>query len=162
MARRLVTTVVITSFARFQKQHVANYRNSQTSESFVDKHNNMQRQKLYSRKTTENPELSLFTMRSFLYMQCSNARFSDKWSVGTCPCVRSRTSLSKSFQVFLVAARRINNCSSIQLQVRISHFIRKLWASSFVIFIGKVHVFMSHNAAGFLWTRNLYLFLNSD
>ena len=36
-------------------------------------------------------------------------------------------------------------------------FIRKLWAPSFVIFIGtERHLFVSHNAAGFLWTSNLY------
>ena len=34
--------------------------------------------------------------------------------------------------------------------------------SSFVISIGKVHIFMSHNAAGFLLTRTLYLLLDPD
>ena len=38
-------------------------------------------------------------------------------------------------------------------------FIRKLLAPSFVISISKVHVFATLNAAGFLWTRNLYLLL---
>ena len=38
-------------------------------------------------------------------------------------------------------------------------FIRKLRAPSFVISIRKVHVFATLSAAGFLWTRNLYLLL---
>ena len=34
--------------------------------------------------------------------------------------------------------------------------------SVFRMFIGKLHVFMIFNAAGFLWTRNLYLPLDPD
>ena len=33
---------------------------------------------------------------------------------------------------------------------------------NYLISIGRVHVFMTHNAAGFLRTRNLYLHLDPD
>ena len=42
----------------------------------------------------------------------------------------------------------------IQLMPAFRIFFRKLCASCFVISIGRLHVFMIYNAAGFLWTRN--------
>ena len=44
----------------------------------------------------------------------------------------------------------------------IDWFIHKLWVPSFIISTGKVHVFVSHNVAGFLWISNLYLLLRPD
>ena len=49
----------------------------------------------------------------------------------------------------------VNNCSSFQIQLGISHFHPQALSSAFRNW--KVHVFMGHNTAVFLWTINLHL-----
>ena len=55
------------------------------------------------------------------------------------------------------ADARRNNCSSIQIQFSIFHFHPQALSSLFGTFHWKIAFFMSYNAAGFLWTRILYL-----
>ena len=57
---------------------------------------------------------------------------------------------------------RCNDCSSFQIQLCISHFHPQVLSSLFLVSIAKLHVFMSFCVVGFLWTRNLYLPLDSD
>ena len=51
----------------------------------------------------------------------------------------------------------VNYCSFLKYNSAFRIVIRKHWGSSFVICIGKIHIFMSHNAAAFLWTSDLSL-----
>ena len=122
-------------------------------------------------------------------MQCSNARLLSSGSFGhlndfnnsdifiahptsnqleACSHVRSWTSASSlAFTTFKFGqscckqVKAVNNLTvaSFKYNSAVGIFIRKLWALSFVISISKVHVFVTHNAAGFLWTSNLYLLL---
>ena len=75
-----------------------------------------------------------------------------------CSCASSRT--SESSLVFptltLVRVTLLQGLKTVPGSFQIPAFrifIHKLWAPSFTMFIGKVHIFMSHNAAGFIWLR---------
>ena len=80
-------------------------------------------------------------------------------------CTRSRTSGSTLVFPTLTLVRAIllqavsgrNNCSSIQIQLSILHFHPQALSSLFGNFHWKIAFFMSYSAAGFLWTRILYL-----
>ena len=78
--------------------------------------------------------------------------------------IRSRTSGSSLVSPTLTLVRAILLQATVapfkyNSAFRIFMIIRELWAPCFVISIGKVHISMSHNAADFLWTRNLQILI---
>ena len=98
-------------------------------------------------------------------MQCSNARLLSSDGSGHLRVVNKweQSSLSNfdASSGNLQCCKRVNavnNCSFFHIQLSISHF----HPQSVVISIGKVRVFMGHNAAGFPWTRKIYLPLRPD
>ena len=62
--------------------------------------------------------------------------------------------------------KAVNNCGFFQIQLGHLAFSSASFgrgAPFFVISIGtERHVFVSHNAAGFVWTSNLYIPLHPD
>ena len=117
-------------------------------------------------------------------MQCGNARLLSSGSFGllnelnlnnsvslphptsnqlkACFCARSGTSASSLVfptltlvrAILLQADKAVNNRSFFQIQLSSWHFHPQALSSFFRNFISKVH-----DAAGFLWTSNLYLLL---
>ena len=79
-------------------------------------------------------------------------------------CAWSLTNASSLVFVTLSCkkVKAVNNCSFFQIQLSIWHFHPQALSSFFRNFHGKRHGFVSHNAAVFLWTSNLYLPWRAD
>ena len=113
-----------------------------------------------SLQQSERQQFDIIThLRSDQFKACSNVDLLGRTSGSNIVFPNLMLHVVWAILLQAAASRKLNNCWRLFLKYNSAFliFILKLGAPCFLISVGKVYIFMRHNAAGFLWTKILII-----